>query len=114
MELYLLGEHLLVAVVVGQAGQHAAVVHRPRPQTAVLAVVGRHVTGDSGAAAIAGEDDLVALGGGPARSPDRPFDRRIQSDVLAMDIRRDSGPHHRCQYVDVALDQPWARSLLPH
>src|SRR5260370_40992512 len=101
MEFYLLGEHVFVAVIVGQTGQHAAVVHRPSPQAAVLAVVGRHMTGDSSAAAVAGEDDLVALGGGPARGLVRPLARRIQSDAPAVNTPRTSGPESGRQHLDV-------------
>ena len=114
MEFDLLGEHLLVAVVVGQAGQHAAVVHRPGSQAAVLAVVGRHVAGDSGAAAVAGEDDLVALSGDPARGLDRPFDGGIQSDFLAMGIRRDGASASPTPARRHSSRSTLRASLLPH
>src|SRR5262245_11441892 len=114
VKLYLLGEHLIVAVVVGEAGQHAAVVHRPGPEATVLAVVGRHMTGDGRTAAVADEDDLAALGRYPPRRADRPFDREVESDALAAAVGRHSGPHGRGQRVDIALDQSRFRFLLPH
>ena len=60
MQLDLLGEDLVIAEVVAEAGQHRAVVERERTDVAVLRIVGRHVAGDGGAASIADEDELVA------------------------------------------------------
>src|SRR5262249_50043300 len=114
VELDLLGEDLLVAVVVGKAGQHAAVIHRPGAHPAVLAVVSCHVAGDGRTAAVADEDDLATLSCNAEGRADRPFDGYIQGDALAVEVGRDRTPHRRGQYVDITLDQPGFRLLLPH
>src|SRR5215467_2047519 len=60
MQFDLLGKDTIVTKVVAETCQHGRIVQRERTYAAILGVVGRHVAGDGGAAAVANEDQLVA------------------------------------------------------
>src|SRR6202034_2526493 len=68
MKIELLGEDILVAEIVAEAGERGRVVEGQRPQTAVLGEVDREMAGDAGTPAVADKYDgaaaVVSLMGG--------------------------------------------------
>ena len=71
VQIDLLGEDIFIAQIVAQAGQHRAVIEGQRAHIAVLGIIGRHMAADAGAAAIADEHQLAAVGmGGPRPADD--------------------------------------------
>ena len=72
MKLDLLREYVGEAVVVGEAGEHAAVVERQGAQVAVFVVVGRHVARGGRAAAVPDEHQLATRIMRAARRRRRP------------------------------------------
>src|SRR5580658_7129939 len=59
VEFELLGEHVLVAEVVAEAGERRGIVEGEREKPTVLGKTDSKVAADAGAAAVADENDLV-------------------------------------------------------
>ena len=60
MQLDLLGENLIIAQVISETSEHRAVIECERTDIAILRIIGRHMAGNCGAAAVADEYELVA------------------------------------------------------
>src|SRR5580700_580925 len=105
MELKLLGEHVLIAEVVAEAGERGGIVEGQRAKPAVLGKIDGQVAGDAGAAAVADENDLVAgimrLVGGLAH----PLAARFQRQLFRRPISHFSGAHGVSQRADPTIQQ---------
>src|SRR5215212_313944 len=86
VELDLLGKHILIAKIIAEARQRRGIVERHRPQTAVLGEINCEMAGDSCAATVPYEDDLVVAIMGLMRHPPYPFAALFKRNRFSVSV----------------------------